>query len=84
VLGISFDTPDDNKKFREKFDFPYDLLCDTSKATSIAFGVADADSQYPSRMSVLIGPDGKIAKAYATVKPADHPDQVLADLASLG
>ena len=30
--------------------------------------------------SCLIGPDGKIAKAYDAVVPAAHPDQVLADL----
>jgi len=35
-------------------------------------------------VSVLIGPDGKVAAAYATVKPADHPDEVLADLNRLG
>jgi len=33
---------------------------------------------------VLIGPDGKVAKSYATVSPDEHPDQVLADLAALG
>jgi peroxiredoxin len=32
---------------------------------------------------VLISPDGKIAKAYDTVTPAEHPDQVLADLRAL-
>ncbi|MFT5439030.1 MAG: peroxiredoxin [Alphaproteobacteria bacterium] len=50
---------------------------------SIAYGAAEADSARSSRVSVLISPDGKIAKAYATVKPADHPDEVLADLKSL-
>jgi peroxiredoxin len=50
---------------------------------SIAYGTADADSARASRASVLISPDGKIAKAYAAVKPADHPDEVLADLKSL-
>lgn len=50
---------------------------------SIAYGAAEADSPRSSRVSVLIGPDGKIAKAYASVKPADHPDEVLADLKSL-
>ena len=82
-MGVSFDQPEDNKKFREKFEFPYDLLSDTTKATSIAFGVADADARNASRMSVLIGPDDKVVKAYATVKPVEHPDQVLADLKSL-
>ena len=83
ILGVSFDTPDANKKFKEKFDFPYDLLSDEGRSDSIAFGAADADSPRPSRVSVLIGPDGKVAKAYGTVKPADHPDQVLNDLKGL-
>ena len=51
---------------------------------SIAYGAADAESARPTRVSVLVGPDGKVAKAYGTVKPADHPDEVLADLESLG
>jgi peroxiredoxin len=50
---------------------------------SIAYGAAEADSPRASRVSVLISPDGKIVKTYATVKPADHPDEVLADLKSL-
>ncbi len=51
---------------------------------SIAYGAAEADSPRASRISVLIGPDGKVAKVYATVKPVDHPDEVLADLKNLG
>lgn len=84
MLGISADTPAANKKFRDKFDFPYDLLSDEDMSMSVAYGVADADAARPSRKSVLIGPDGKVAKAYATVKPADHPSEVLADLDGLG
>jgi len=83
VLGVSFDTPEANGKFRNKFDFPYDLLSDTDKSASIAYGAAEADSERPKRISVLIGTDGKVAKTYATVKPAEHPDQVIADLDSL-
>ena len=50
---------------------------------SVAYGAAEADSPRSSRVSVLIAPDGTVAKAYETVAPADHPDQVLADLAAL-
>ena len=32
------------------------------------------------RMSFLIDTDGKIEKTYAKVKPAEHAQQVLADL----
>ena len=51
---------------------------------TVAFGVAEPGAPRAPRKSVLIGPDGKVAKAYDAVKPAEHPDQVLADLASLG
>ena len=84
VLGVSFDTPEDNGAFRSKFDFPYDLLSDTDKSASIAYGAAEADSEKPKRVSVLIGTDGKVAAAYDIVKPADHPDEALADLDLLG
>ena len=80
MLGISFDSPAANKAFREKFDFPYPLLCDIDKSVSIAYGAADTSSKNPSRISYLIDPEGKIKKAYESVKPADHPDEVLADL----
>ena len=85
VLGVSFDSPDANKAFRDKFDFPYDLLSDTDKTASVAYGAAvDTAAKNTARISVLIGPDGRIAASYGTVKPAEHPDQVLADLRRLG
>ena len=36
-----------------------------------------------SRNTFLISPEGKIAKVYTGVKPADHSEQVLKDLAEL-
>ncbi len=81
VLGISFDPPADNLAFKDKFGFPFDLLSDVDRKVGLAYGAADdADAQYARRITYLIGPDGKIMKAYGEVKPADHPRQVLDDL----
>ena len=81
VIGISNDAPAKNGKFREKHDFPFDLLCDEDLAVSIAYGAADsADAGRANRISYLIGPGGVIRKAYAKVKAGDHPEQVLGDL----
>ena len=81
VLGISTDKPEANKKFKEKYDFPFDLLSDVDKAVSVAYGAAeDMEAKSAKRISYLIGPDGKIKKAYGTVKAADHPEQVLGDI----
>ena len=82
---MSFDAPEANNAFRDKFEFPYDLLSDTDKSASIAYGAAaDADARTPSRATVLVGPDGRVAAAYGTVTPAEHPYQVLGDLKRLG
>ena len=64
VLGASFDSVEENRAFAEKFDFPYPLLCDTTKAMGIAYGAAaDEGSKYPERITYVIGPDGKIEYA---------------------
>ncbi len=81
ILGASFDPPGDNKAFRDKFEFPYDLLSDEDGAVSRAYGVAEVDSPRSPRKSVLVAPDGTVAAAYDEVVPAEHPDQVLGDLA---
>ena len=82
-MGVSFDTPADNKKFKDKFDFPYDLLSDESKATSSEYGVPERENGLPTRVSVLVGADGNVLASYGEVVPAEHPDQVLADLKKL-
>ena len=83
ILGVSFGSDTDNKSFKEKAGFPYDLLTDNDKAASTAFGVVTSEKGTPNRVSVLIAPDGTIAKTYENVKPADHAEEILKDLANL-
>ena len=87
MLGISFDTPADNKAFAEKFDFPFRLLSDVDKAVGTTYqtlrDAGDPYADYPQRISYLIDPDGVIAKAYAVTDPAGHASEVLVDLAAL-
>lgn len=87
MVGISFDTPEDNAAFRTKHDFPFDLLSDVDKSVGMTYDVLrDADdpfADYPKRISYLINPDGLIAKAYEVSDPAGHGTEVLTDLAAL-
>jgi peroxiredoxin len=47
----------------------------------MAYGAADsADQERPKRMSVLVGPNGKVVRTYATPDAEGHPAEVLADL----
>ncbi|MGK0204975.1 MAG: peroxiredoxin Q/BCP [Planctomycetota bacterium] len=79
ICGVSFDTVADNHAFREKFELPYSLLCDTDKLLGIALGAADDDSAtHAKRITVVISADGKVSHVFGTVKPAEHPQEVLA------
>ena len=81
IVGASFDAPEANRLFKEKFDFPYDLVSDVDKSVAIAYGVVDdAGAATSPRTSFLIDPDGNIAKVYKPVVPAEHTEQVLSDL----
>jgi len=86
VLGISADTPQAQKKFKEKYKLPYTLLADPEKKVVNAFGVLKEKNMYGkkvmgiARTTFLIGPDGKIEKIYGNVKAKGHAAQVLADL----
>ena len=84
ILGVSFDSVEENRAFAEKFSFPFLLLCDTDRAIGLAYGATDtADNRWAKRISYLIGPDGKVARAYPKVDAGKHPEQVLADLRAL-
>lgn len=82
---MSFDSEEDNRAFAEKFDFPYELLCDTDRSIALAYGACDdPQATYPQRISYLIDSDGNVARAWPKVNPKDHAAEVLAALEELG
>lgn len=89
VLGISTDSVRSHAKFAKKFELPFPLLADESKET-----VKRYDAWGPKkfmgreflgtkRVSVLIDPEGRIAKRYDKVKAAGHAEEVLEDIRRL-
>jgi len=67
--------------FRQKFNYPFPLLCDTARELGMAYGACDKpDARHASRITVVIGGDGKVARVYPKVDARNHPGQVLADL----
>ena len=86
VLGVSGDTPASHIKFIKKNKLPYPLLMDEDHQIALSFGVY-GEKKFMGRTfdgihrsSFLVGPDGKIIKAYHKVKAKLNPDEVLADL----
>ena len=79
ILGVSFDTPAENKAFAEKFSFNFPLLSDTGREMGIAYGAADSrDAAGARRVGVVIGPDGKVKEWLPKVDAKTYPKDVLA------
>ena len=71
----------DNAAFAKKFHYNFPLLCDTTREIGLAYGACDdTKAGTARRISYLIGPDGRVVKAYPKVNAATHPDEVLKDL----
>jgi peroxiredoxin Q/BCP len=86
VLGVSTDPVKSHDKFVEKFKLLFTLLADEDKKIVTAYGVWGEKSfmgrKYMGthRVTFLIGPDGRIRKIWAQVKPEAHAAEVLAAL----
>jgi len=88
VYGISKDDAAKHQKFIAKYDLPFPLLT-ADDATLEAFGVWKEKSMYGrtywgiARESVLVDASGKVLKHYPKVKPAEHADEILADVQAI-
>ncbi|HVP19620.1 MAG TPA: thioredoxin-dependent thiol peroxidase [Spirochaetia bacterium] len=75
TLGISPDTPEDQKKFDVKYSLGFPLLADTDHATADAYGVWGEKNLYGKksmgiiRSSFLVDEKGVILHAWYRVKP---------------
>ena len=85
VLGVSVDTAQSHKDFCTKEGLNFKLLADPDAKVSTEYGsVMDYKGEkLAARNTFIINPNGEIAKVYTGVKPADHSEQVLKDLADL-
>jgi len=78
VLGVSPDKPAAQKKFKEKFNFPFPLLADEDKGVAKQFGVLKEKSMYGrkflgiERTTFVIGADGKINAVISGIKAEKH------------
>jgi peroxiredoxin Q/BCP len=88
VLGVSPDPPAKLRKFADKYGLEFTLLGDEGHAVAEAYGVWVEKSMYGKkywgneRTTFIVGPDGKIASVLRKVKPAEHDERVLAELAA--
>ena len=83
VLGVSADSIESHRKFKDKYSLPFTLLSDSEKEVATAYGVWKEKKNYGrtymgiERSTFLIGPDGKLERIFRSVKVDGHMDQVL-------
>jgi len=85
VLGVSVDSVESHKKFCAKEGLNFKLLADSDGHVSRAYGSLTnlGVVKFAARHTFLIDPGGKVARAYTSVDPARHSEEVLAALDQL-
>jgi thioredoxin-dependent peroxiredoxin len=83
VYGVSLDSPESHKAFREKYSLNFPLLTDEGGRAADALGVLREGRRKANRVTFLLAPGGEIAKVYPEVSPETHADEILADAGSL-
>jgi peroxiredoxin Q/BCP len=85
ILGVSVDSAQSHKDFCAKEGLNFKLLADPDGKVSTEYGstLDYKGAKMAARNTFIIDPQGKIAKVYTGVKPADHSEQVLKDLEEL-
>jgi peroxiredoxin Q/BCP len=85
VLGVSVDSADSHKQFCTKEGLNFKLLADTDHQVSSAYGSLTNLGlvKFASRHTLIINPEGKVAKVFTEVNPNKHSEEVLAALVEL-
>lgn len=81
IFGVSADTTASHATFISKYALPFTLLADTTKKIIGAFGANGTD--FPKRVTFLIGARGTIEKIYSGFDCAKHASVLEKDLAIL-
>ena len=83
IFGISRDSVRVHENFKEKQQFPFDLLSDADETVCNLFGVMQLKKNYGReymgivRSTFLIDTEGKLINEWRNVKVKQHIDEVL-------
>lgn len=86
ILGVSPDSVESHVKFKKKFQLQFPLLADEGHKVCDLYGVWGPKKfmgkayEGVLRTTFLIDENGKIARVYEDVRPADHSAELLSAL----
>jgi peroxiredoxin Q/BCP len=82
VIGISPDSLESHRKFKQKHGLPYRLLSDEGHGLADAFGIWKEKSMYGlkfmgvERTTIIIDRKGRVARIFPKVKIPGHVQEV--------
>lgn len=79
VIGVSTDAAESHRAFAQKHALPFALASDPSGELAKAFGVPLKNGRV-TRVSFVIGPDGRIKQTFTQVTPKGHAAELLTAL----
>ena len=82
VLGISIDSSNSHKEFKEKYNLPFMLLSDPEGETANKYGALNNFFIFKlaKRQSFMIDPNGIVRRVYRDVSPTNHAQEIKNDL----
>jgi len=85
ILGISLDDAKSHARFAEKYSLPFPLLADAEGDVTRAYGAlwSMGPLRVAKRYTFVIDPEGRIARIYRNVKPANHSRELQQDVKEL-
>lgn len=86
IIGVSPDSRDKHKKFKQKHDLPFQLLVDDEHKLAEAFDVWKLKKNFGKeymgieRSTFLLDKEGRLVKEWRKVKVKDHVAEALREL----
>ena len=86
IFGVSKDSLKSHDGFKDKFNFPFELISDPDEKICKLFDVIKEKNMYGKkymgieRSTFLIGPDGKLLKEWRKVKVKGHVAEVISSI----
>jgi peroxiredoxin Q/BCP len=77
VLGVSVDNVVSHQRFTQKFNLPFQLVADSDKSITRAYGVLNEKSNMARRVTFIIDEKGIVEKVFDPVKADAHTQQVI-------
>lgn len=79
VLGVSYDTPASHRKFKDKYQLPFQLLSDINKEVAKMYGAYQGLLKLlvPARKTFLIDENGIIIHIFDNVDVEEHASAII-------